>query len=295
MSETALSLRHLTKSYRGFRLGPIDLDVEPGRVVALVGPNGAGKTTLMNCVTGLVDRDDGDVALLGTPPRKDRAAWRHGLGHVGEHRAFYQAWTAAQNLRFIGGFYPDWNPDRVSDLARRFRLPLDKRAGALSTGNRTKLAIVAALGHAPSLLLLDEPFSGLDPVIRSEALEVLWEALDEAEVTILYSTHVLSDVSRLADEIAFLVDGQLILRSAKEDLVDGWGRIGFQSAQVPESIPEAFSLRSDGSRHQVLSRDTKISARWLAQAGATHVEVARMTLDEIAVEIIKQGEQSWSA
>ena len=98
-----------------------------------------------------------------------------------------------------------------------------------------------------------------------------------------------------ADEIAFLVDGRLILRSSKEDLLDGWGRIGFQSSQAPESVPEAFSLRSDGSRHQVLSRDTKTSARWLAQAGATHVEVARMTLDEIAVELIKQGEQSWPA
>ncbi len=107
-------------------------------------------------------------------------------------------------------------------LARRFDLPLDRKVKALSRGNRTKLALVATLGHGPRLLLLDEPTSGLDPVVRSEVLDVLWQVLENTESAIFYSTHVLSEIGRLADELVFLSDGRIVLRAGKDALLDAW-------------------------------------------------------------------------
>jgi ABC-2 type transport system ATP-binding protein len=285
----AVRLFGLTKSYPGFQLGPLDVTLEPGTVLALVGPNGAGKTTTLNCMAGLLVPDEGRTEVFGAPVHPSRTEYRRHVGYVGEESGFFQRWTAERNLGFLAAMLPGWSHDRAQRLADRFGLPLGKPVQALSRGNRTKLALVAALAHGPRLLLLDEPTSGLDPVVRSEVLDVLWEVTEDGEHAVLYSTHVLSDVSRLADELAFLRDGKVVLRTGREELTESWRRVSFRLPDEDLELPGVVEHRRVRSEHQVVTRDAPETLRQLTELGAEAVEASRMSVDEIAVQILKEG------
>jgi energy-coupling factor transporter ATP-binding protein EcfA2 len=185
------------------------------------------------------------------------------------------------------GHGPPWTQALAG--ACRFALPLDKQVRHLSKGNVAKLALVAALGHAPRLLLLDEPTAGLDPVVRSEVLDVLWEVLEDGEHAMFYSTHVLSDISRLADELVFLRDGRILLRSSKDALTDGWRRISFRLGERDVAVAAAVEYRRVRAEHQVVSDNGEATLAQLRELGAEAVEQSRMTIDEIAVTILKGG------
>ena len=287
--EAAARLTGLCKRFPGFQLGPLDLRLEPGTVLALVGPNGSGKTTTLNCMAGLVVPDEGGTEVFGAPVHPTRPSYRRDVGYVGEESGFFLRWTARRNLDFMAEQMPGWSSDRANRLAERFGLPLDKSVSKLSRGNRTKLALVAALAHGPRLLLLDEPTSGLDPVVRAEVLDVLWETTEDGEHAVLYSTHVLSDINRLADELAFLRDGQIVLRTGRDELSESWRRISFRLQGEDLELPGVVEHRRVRSEHQVITRDAEATLKRLAEKGAEAVEVSRMSVDEIAVQILKEG------
>jgi len=274
------------KSYPDFQLGPLQLDLDAGMVLGYIGPNGAGKTTTMHCLTGLVKADSGSMRIFGRPNRPNSTDWKLDIGYVGDVHVFYERWSAAKNLNFLSKFYPNWSDTLVAELADRFQLPLNKKAKELSTGNRVKLSLVSALAHSPKLLLLDEPTAGLDPVVRAEVLDTLFEILEDGERAIFYSTHILSDISRLADELAFLVNGTITLRSAKDDLVEKWRNVSFK-LDGGMAIRETVQHKSEGSEHQVVSRDFLETISHLRSIGATDIRDSRMTIDEIAVFILK--------
>jgi len=285
----AARLSGLTKRWPGFQLGPLDLVLEPGTVLALVGPNGAGKTTTLNCMAGLIVPDEGGTEVYGSPVHPTLVEYRRDIGYVGEENGFFQGWKARRNLDFLAKLMPGWSKDRARRLAERFGLPMDKPVNKLSHGNRTKLALVAALAHGPRLLLLDEPTSGLDPVVRSEVLDVLWEITEDGEHAVLYSTHVLSDINRLADELAFLRDGQLVLRTGRDELSERWRRVSFRLQHEDVELTGVVEHRRVRAEHQVITRDSEATLQQLAELGAEAVEVSRMSVDEIAVQILKEG------
>jgi ABC-2 type transport system ATP-binding protein len=281
------SIRDLVKKYPDFQLGPLNLDLQPGSVLGYVGPNGSGKTTTMHLLTGLIKADRGTAEICGYVQDPDEPVWKADIGYVGEEQVFFEYWSGEKNLEVLSRFYAAWSPQRAADLAKRFEVPLKKPARELSKGNRVKLALIAALAHSPRLLLLDEPTAGLDPVVRSELLDVLFEYMENGETAIFYSTHILSDISRLADELAFLENGQLKLRRAKEDLTDHWCRISFQLTGNNIRLPAIASHKHDGRDHQIVSFDREMTLRYLGVLGAENVEEHRMGIDEIAVQILK--------
>jgi ABC-2 type transport system ATP-binding protein len=283
----AFECRGLVKRYPDFQLGPLDLDVEPGTVLGYVGPNGSGKTTTMHCLMGLVRADGGVMEVCGRPNDLDHPAWKRDVGYVGEVHAFYEDWPVDLNLAFQSRFYPGWSESRARELSRRLQLPERRKAKELSSGDRVKLALVRALAHSPRLLVLDEPTAGLDPVVRAELLDVLFEAVGGGETAILYSTHILTDIERLADELAFLDRGRLKLRRTKEDLVEQWARISFRLGAASPSLQAVVHHRHEGSHHQVVSADRAATLRQLGELGARDVAEHRMGIDEIAVQILR--------
>lgn len=285
----AFQIKQLIKTYPGFQLGPLDLKLEPGKIMGYIGMNGAGKTTTMYCMVGLVRADGGEIEIFGRQNDLHQAAWKRDAGYVGDQHVFYERWSAAENLSFLARFYPDWSDKKVRELARRLRLPLEKRARDLSTGNRVKLALISALAHSPKLLLLDEPTAGLDPVIRLEVLDELMEVIQDEERAIFYSTHILADIKRLVDELVFLDEGRIILQITKEDLVEKWRTIFFQTDRDVADLPAAAVHRREGRIHQVISSDHQATLARLGSLGAEIKEINHLPVEEIAVHVIKGG------
>ncbi|MGE5236776.1 MAG: ABC transporter ATP-binding protein [Acidobacteriota bacterium] len=285
----AFALMGVVKRYPGFTLGPVDLTLEPGTVLGFVGPNGSGKTTTLNCLAGLVVPEEGSAEIFGRPVDHRAPAWKADVGIVGEAHGFYRSWTAEENLRFLSRFMSGWSEQRTRGLAARLGLPLATKVDRLSKGQLAKLALVAALGHGPRLLLLDEPTAGLDPVVRAEVLDVLWEVLEDGEHAIFYSTHVLSDIGRLADELVFLREGRVLLRSTKDDLTERWRRISFRLADADVTVDGAVEYRRVRAEHQVVSADGEATLDRLRALGAQAIEQSAMSIDEIAVAILKGG------
>lgn len=283
----AFVLTGVEKRYPGFALGPLDLSLAPGSVLGFIGPNGSGKTTTLSCIAGLVAPDAGSIQVFGRPADPRTGAWKADLGVVAEQQGFYQHRTVEENLRFLAGVLPAWSERWARELAGRLGLPLARQVRHLSRGNLAKLALVAALGHRPRLLLLDETTAGLDPVVRSEVLDLLWEVLEDGEHAMFYSTHVLSDISRLADELVFLRDGKVLLRSGKDALADAWRRISFRLADRDVALAGAVEHRRVRAEHQVVSADAAATLGHLRELGAEAIEQSRMTIDEIAVAILK--------
>jgi ABC-2 type transport system ATP-binding protein len=290
--EKAFEFKQVVKTFPGFRLGPLDFSLRPGSVLGYIGPNGAGKTTTMQCLVGLLKADSGAMSVFGRANDPYKPAWKQDIGYVGDAHVFYERWSAAKNLKFVSQFYPNWSDQKAMALAKRFRLPLEKRAKNLSTGNRVKLSLVSAMAHSPKLLLLDEPTAGLDPVVRSELLDELFEVLQDGERAIFYSTHNLADINRLVDELAFIDEGEIILRKPKTDLMDQWQGISFTfQGQLPD-IDKAVKEQRERDRHRVMSSDIDTTLAHLQRLGAGQIETFRLTLDEIAVQIIKRGKKN---
>lgn len=283
----AFEFREVVKTYPDFQLGPLNLDLEPGTVLGYVGPNASGKTTTMHCLVGLVKAASGEMQVFGRVNDPNKPQWKLDIGYVGDAHVFYENWTGERNLRFLSKFYPDWSDSLVLDLARRFNLPLDKKVKTLSSGNRVKLSLVSALAHSPRLLLLDEPTAGLDPVVRTEVLDVLFEVLADDERAIFYSTHILSDIGRLADELAFLDNGQIKLRAGKDDLTENWRKISFRHPQANLNFAGTVIHQQEGADHQIITSDGQAALRQLGELHAENILENRMSIDEIAVQILK--------
>ena len=283
----AFQYKNIIKRFPGFCLGPVNLELSPGTALGFVGPNGSGKTTTIQCLVGLLRPDSGEVEVFGRRNDLNHPEWKLDIGYVGDLHVFYERWTGERNLRFLSQFYAGWSHEKASELARRFQLPLNKRAKDLSTGNRVKLSLVAALAHSPRLLLLDEPTSGVDPVIRQEILDVLFEVLETGERSIFYATHILPEISRLVDELVFIDDGNIWMRTTKEDLLDKWRRITFRADSLSQTLSGVADHRQEGRNHELVSSDFNRTMSELQAAGVENIKEIRMSVDEIAIQILK--------
>jgi len=220
-----LELDGLCKRYPGFTLADVSFALPRGYIMGLIGPNGAGKTTTLKLILGLLRRDGGTIRAFGLDPARHGAAVRSRIGFVHDEPHFYRHLTVAANAALVARFYRTWEYETFQRLAVAFELPLDKRFGALSHGNRTKFALALALSHRAELVVLDEPTSGLDPVFRRDLLDTLTELLQDARTSILFSTHITSDLERIADYITLIQNGRIVFSAAKDEILERWALV----------------------------------------------------------------------
>lgn len=284
-----LVIEQLVKNYGGFSLGPVDLRIEPGCAAGLVGDNGAGKTTLFRCLMGTVKSDQGSVTVAGVKAGGADGQWRNGVGYVGDYHPFFDSWTGARNLATLSRFYRNWDPQLAIDLAAKLNLDLNIKVKAYSTGQRAKLALIAALAHRPGVLVLDEPTTGLDPVARETFLETLFGFMASGESALLYATHHTEEIEGLADRLVFMHQGQIIRDAIKEDLLETWRSLSFRSEQALGDIPHALSVRSEPPYQQVISDDAATTVNYLRQQGIDHIDQTPMSAGQIAIRILRQA------
>jgi ABC-2 type transport system ATP-binding protein len=214
-----ISARNVIKQFGAKSvLKGVDLAIPAGSIVGLLGTNGSGKTTLLKCLVGLLRPQTGDCALFGERSWDLGAAAKARLGYVPQVISLYPWMTVADLIRYTASFYPRWNRGLIDRLREEWELPPSDRVGNLSVGQMQKLAILSALGHEPDLLILDEPAASLDPLARRRFLQLIVELAEPGGRTVLFSTHITSDLERVADTVAILRDGQIAHFGSLEDL-----------------------------------------------------------------------------
>ncbi|MEZ5989052.1 MAG: ABC transporter ATP-binding protein [Planctomycetota bacterium] len=197
----------------------VDLDLAPGECTVLLGRNGEGKSTLLRLALGVLRPTAGALRVAGADPTRAPDEVRRRVGYVPDTPDGFAWMTLAELLRFAGAHYPTWSPARAQDLAARFAVPLDTRLRALSRGQGMKAMLVLALASEPRLLLLDEPFAGLDPVVRDEVLQVVVSSLREEGRTVLCATHELEVAARIADRVAVLEGGRIVAHGSLAEVL----------------------------------------------------------------------------
>lgn len=216
----------------------VSLAIEPGAVLGLIGRNGAGKSTLIRAMLGLIEPDAGHATVWGVPALRLTDAVKQRLGYVPQQPEAMAWLQVGEMLDFIGRFYPRWDAAYVDATLERWQLPRNRMLAKLSPGERQRVAIVRALAPQPELLVLDEPASALDPVGRRELLREIASRAGESGTTVLFSTHIVSDLERVASHVAFLHEGRLLLHSELDSLKERNLRL-----HVPEAV--AAQLRDD--------------------------------------------------
>jgi len=201
-------------------LDALDWSLLPGQVVGLLGRNGAGKTTLLETLLGLRETDAGQVQLFGQGAANIDDAVRARIGYVPQHSALFESFSAAQLLAYFRSFYPRWNEAKVEGLMSRWDIPRNMPIRKLSGGQQQRLSIVRALAHDPDLLVLDEPVASLDPAGRRDFLRELVDQVLSRGTTVVFSTHILSDLQRVAFNVAFLNAGRIALQAPLDELLD---------------------------------------------------------------------------
>jgi ABC-2 type transport system ATP-binding protein len=279
MDEPLVEFRDVSKRYEGFALDRVSFVLPRGYIGGLIGPNGAGKTTIVKLLLNLVRRDGGRIAVAGLDPAEDEVAVKRRIGFVHEVPSYYEHLSLDAIGRVVGRFYPAWDAALFASLLNEFDLPAHARFGSLSRGMRTKGALALALAHRAELLVLDEPTAGLDPVFRRALLERLAAYVAEGRASVLISTHVTSDLERLADFITYVRAGRVVLSATRDELAERWAVVRGGSALLDADTRDLLAGYERGP-HGVtgLTSDAPALRRRLAGRQAV---VERATLEDI--------------
>ena len=276
----ALEVTGLHKRYKGFALKDVTFRLPRGYIGGLIGPNGAGKTTIIKIIMNLVRRQAGEVKVFGLDNRTHEAEVKSRIGFVYDVPGYWQDMSLNAHRRALGPFYPQWSDETFERLCREFQLPVDKKFGALSQGLQTKFALVMALSHDADLLIMDEPTSGLDPVFRRELLQRLSALLQDERKSILFSTHITSDLAKIADFITLVHRGEVALSLPKDELLDTWA-VARGDATLLGRIDPAL-LR--GSRRRPYGIEALVSDAGAAQRTLGSSDVLdKANLDDVMV------------
>lgn len=259
--DNILEVRNLTKQYADFTLDHVSFSIPKGTIMGLIGENGAGKSTTINAILDLIHKDDGTVTFWGQELSSAKQL-KEDIGVVFDGINFYETLTAAKVGKISQTAYKQWDDRLYREYLNRFQLPTDKEIKTFSKGMKMKLCIAVALSHRPKLLILDEATSGLDPVMRDDILDVFLEFVQDEEHSIMISSHITTDLEKVADTITFIHQGKVLFCKAKDELLYHYGIIRCGAAIFDEiDKSEILAYRKEDYQWNVLVADKEKARR----------------------------------
>ena len=296
-----IELENLTKSFRKVpAVNNLSLRIPEGTVTAFLGPNGAGKTTTIKCLLNLQIPDSGTAKLLGCDSRKLGPKQLERVGYVSENQQLPRWMNVTQLLDYLRPMYPHWDREFEKKLLREFDIPMTTRLSALSRGQHMKAALISSLAYRPQVVLLDEPFSGLDPLVRDEFLHGLLELTEVEGWSVLISSHDIEEVQRLCDHVTLLNRGHLEINESTDNLLKRFRQVTVsvsKETELPQGLPTTWSTPQSVGR-TIRFIDHQFDETKLAEeipkhfSTATRHEVSPLSLREIFVALAKSFQDS---
>jgi ABC-2 type transport system ATP-binding protein len=289
MNSNCIEIRGLTKTFRKFKLGPLDLTVPQGAIYGFIGPNGAGKTTTIDLMLGMGAQEGGTITVLGKDHKREAVEMKQQVGYVSPELNF-GTWRKVGNaIRFVKGFYPGWDDAYCRHLLEVFKLSLSDTISTLSFGSKIKLSLLLALAHKPALLILDEPTVGLDAVTKQDLFSQLLALVEDGNHTVFISSHSLADIERFADHVGMIKDGKLIIEGSTDEIISRYRIVDFvrNTGGRMESLPGVQILGEASGKYRALVDRQK----WLEEAGQKlglqEISASPVTLEELFVSLAK--------
>jgi len=279
----ALEIRNLNKNYGDFQLKDVSFNVPKGSIVGFIGENGAGKTTTLKAILNLIGRDSGTIEIMGMDTIKEDKKIKENIGVVFDGCNFHDNLKTGDISKMMGSIYKNWNSVMFNKYLVKFKLPENKRLKEFSRGMKMKLQIGVALSHEPMFLILDEATSGLDPIVREEILDVFMEFIQDEDHSILISSHITSDLDKIADYIVFIHQGEILLSEEKEMLLDALGVLKCGADDFKKlKRDEYIRYRKNQFGYEILVKD-----KWGMKKKYPDVIVDDVSIEEIMLFYIK--------
>lgn len=285
MTDYSLIVQNISKSFSGFHLDNISFSLPKGYIMGLVGTNGAGKTTTIKLILNMMEKNCGDISVFGLDAIKNERQIKQKLAVVFDTNIFVDEWTINETEKAISPFYDEWNHKTFTEMLEKFQLSPKMKVGKLSRGMQMRLMLACAFSHNAQLLILDEPTSGLDPLARDELMELLQDYIKDGERSVLFSTHITSDLQKVADYITFLKHGKLVFTGSMDELLEKYVLI----KGAPEELNVELKKHIIGLRQTNMGFEGLISSA-LAKQYKGYV-FDKPTIDDIVIFISKDGEK----
>lgn len=287
--ENAIEISGLTKRYDGFTLDNLSFSVPKGSIMGFIGQNGAGKTTTIKAILNIIKADEGSVKLLGMDSLTEEIPIKERIAAVFDEIPFHDEFTAKNLDVIFGDIYKNWNTQIFEQYLDRFALPRKKKIGKLSKGMKMKLQIACALSNGAELLIMDEATTGLDPVVRNEILDIFMEYIQDENHSIFMSSHITSDLEKVADSVTFIDKGKLLLTGYKDDILENHGVIKCGKDDYKEIAAEDIV----SARLTDFGAEVMVSDKAACKRKYSGLVMDNTTLEEIMVFYVNQAKKEW--
>ena len=285
----AIEIKDLTKKYDGFMLDNISFNVPKGSIMGFIGQNGAGKTTTIRLLLNLIKKDSGSIRMFGLDNTEHEKEIKSKISAVFDELPFHEMLTANQLSVILSGIFPDWDKNTFNNYLDRFALPRKKRFGEFSKGMKMKLQIAVSLSHGARLLIMDEATTGLDPVVRNEILDIFLEFLQDESNSILLSSHITTDIEKIADRVTFIDKGRILLSENRDETVENHGVIKCTKAQYKDIDREDFI----SARLTDFGAEVMVSSKEKAAKKYSGLTIDNTTLEEIMLFYVRRERKEW--
>lgn len=281
-----LEINNITKDYKKFKIDNISFNLPKGYIMGFIGANGAGKTTTIKLILNMIKRDSGEIKVFGLDNIREEERIKEQIGVVFDECYYLEDWTINDVEKAVSMFYKNWNSSIYEKYLKEFNLARDKKVKDLSRGMRMKLMIAVAFSHEAKLLILDEPTSGLDPVARDEFLDILRDYIEDEEKSVIFSSHITSDIEKIADYITYINNGKIIFTGEKDEFLEKYCIIKGGKEDITESQKkEIIGLRMHSTGFEGLIELKK------AVGFSSKVIIEKASLDEIMIYMNKEAMQ----